>query len=921
MKNDQMEEIKTHYKLHKKGKQWLVIGVASFAAIIGMVGMSSSAQADQAVVEPATAVQTVTTDPANKVDTDETETRADVPTTPINTVAKQADETAQTTTVETNATENNDDELVNASSPTKVAVTPASTTADTPVAAVEATPASDFEYAEVANQPDQRAITKYTGTATDVVIPSEVTIGGITSTITGIAQDAFLGNENITSVVIPDTVIWIGAGAFARTTNLTSVTLSNNLTLIRENAFLQSGLTNIVIPNSVTQIGAYAFAMNKLTSATISTGLTTLAEGVFYNNLLTSVAIPDGITTIDMGAFSTNKLTDITIPNSVTQIGTYAFSTNKLTNVTIPTGLITLAEGVFYDNLLTSVVIPAGVTDIGNGAFSTNKLTNISIPNGVTNIGAEAFAGNLLTMLTNLPTSLTTIGDLAFAGNNIDVAVLPSSLTTAGTGILMSNHLVKVETPIQLNGNTNQTGQFYGTPQTDRVDLLGPTLGGLFSLADLDLFGTPTVQIVANYNTQGASQAVTFDETNNQFVIPYTDVAPTAELGFAFSVLFKDAAGNITFQGLYHLAFSFLGVNDTTISTGDQWNSNDNFDYFYIISPQLDANGNPATTVINGQTVLASLIPFDYTPYVTSGLLKLNNTNDVNTSKAGVYHVTYSLQMPGTPYTYTNTATVTVVDTVLSGTQHYEVTTTAANLAATKAKLEAIKAVNEAKGIATTIKINIVPDDAPYQVEHKVSNGTQHYEVTTTEANLAATQGKLLTIKAANEAKGIATTIKINIVPDEAPSVKHELGDGTKHYEITTNESNAEVARQELLAIKAENEANGIATSIKLNIVPDEAPNVVEQPDTPTTPGNPGTTTQPDEQKPTNIADQTDDLVPVTVDQTKANSVSVATTTKGKAKTLPRTDEQSSAILGLLGSVLLSSVGVAALRRKEKNDA
>jgi hypothetical protein len=88
-------------------------------------------------------------------------------------------------------------------------------------------------------------LTKYKGTATEVIIPANL---GITE----IGEKAFVYNENITSVVIPAGVVTIGSHAFYHCRSLTSIKIPDGVTVIDMYTFSGcSSLKEIVIPDSV----------------------------------------------------------------------------------------------------------------------------------------------------------------------------------------------------------------------------------------------------------------------------------------------------------------------------------------------------------------------------------------------------------------------------------------------------------------------------------------------------------------------------------------------------------------------------------------------------------------------------------------------------------------------------------------------
>jgi len=246
-----------------------------------------------------------------------------------------------------------------------------------------------------------------------VVIPSSVTYGRKTYSVTSIGDRAFFKCSSLISITIPSSVTSLGGYAFSGCTGLTSVT----------------------IPNSVTRIRIYAFSdCSRLTSVTIPNSVTTIESSVFSDcSSLTSVTIPNSVTKIESSAFSDcSSLTSVTIGNSVKSIGFYAFSgCSSLRSVTIPNSVTKIEDKTFYKcSSLRSVSIPNSVRSIGSSALADcSSLTSVRIPNSVTWIDSSAFAGcSGLTSVT-IPNSVGYIGRYAFSGCSSLISVtIPNSV-------------------------------------------------------------------------------------------------------------------------------------------------------------------------------------------------------------------------------------------------------------------------------------------------------------------------------------------------------------------------------------------------------------------------------------------------------------------------------------------------------------
>ena len=220
----------------------------------------------------------------------------------------------------------------------------------------------DFEY-EILYGGTAR-ITDYTGSATELTIPSEIDGKKVTS----IGECAFYGCTSLESVTIPDSVTEIDKYAFYYCTSLSSINVDggNAKYLSIDGVLFDKEARTLLaypegkkdsvysIPDSVTEIGKYAF---------------------YRCTSLTSVMIPDSVTGIgDFAFYRCTSLTSVTIPDSVIEIGNYAFwDCTSLTSITIPDSVTSIGYGAFENcTSLTSVIIPASVNFIGDYAFGYN---------------------------------------------------------------------------------------------------------------------------------------------------------------------------------------------------------------------------------------------------------------------------------------------------------------------------------------------------------------------------------------------------------------------------------------------------------------------------------------------------------------------------------------------------------------------
>lgn len=296
-------------------------------------------------------------------------------------------------------------------------------------------------------------VTKYEDVAKKVTIPTTISSGGKTYTVTSIGKYAFLSSAimeinfeenselisigdnafqycaNLTSIEIPASVTSIGAQTFSKS-GITKIKFNDNsqLTSIGGDAFFQcKGLESIKIPAKVELIAPSAFSdCGNLTKFEVDSDSKHFAvdDGVLFNKdktilvkwpvgkkdtentIITEYAIPQTVETIADRAFAYCKLETIVIPNSVTTIDTNAFiNSEKLQKIIFDSksNLTTIGDDAFFAcKALTSFVIPKNVESIGSQVFAgCSALKIITIPKSVKNIDGEAFGSkpNLTTVI------------------------------------------------------------------------------------------------------------------------------------------------------------------------------------------------------------------------------------------------------------------------------------------------------------------------------------------------------------------------------------------------------------------------------------------------------------------------------------------------------------------------------------------
>lgn len=183
---------------------------------------------------------------------------------------------------------------------------------------------------------------------------------------------AFIHNESLTELMIPEGIKYIGKRAFFGCKNLKKVILPNSLVSIGASAF--SGCENleeIILPANIKKINYRTFADCKR---------------------LKKIVIPEGVEELEWAVFSEcENLEEIVLPQTIKKIDKQLFlNCKKLKNVILPTHLEELPDEVFNGCSSLDIILDANIKKLGKKVFEKcYKLS--SFPQAVTSFGENCF--------------------------------------------------------------------------------------------------------------------------------------------------------------------------------------------------------------------------------------------------------------------------------------------------------------------------------------------------------------------------------------------------------------------------------------------------------------------------------------------------------------------------------------------------
>ena len=206
-------------------------------------------------------------------------------------------------------------------------------------------------------------------TSENVVIPSEV--DGMK--VITIGEGAFIFNDVIKTVTIPEGVTLIEENAFSNCNELTEVKLPSTVEVIEDKAFYGCPkLSKVNFPENVMYIGFISFAGSSLQNVTIPSKLCVIGGSAFKDcTKLETIVLPSQMTQIpDLMCYNCTSLKSVTIPDSVSTVMESAFrGCSSLEEITVPPTVNAIAAEAFgYD--LNGGKIPGFTMNVTAGSIA-----------------------------------------------------------------------------------------------------------------------------------------------------------------------------------------------------------------------------------------------------------------------------------------------------------------------------------------------------------------------------------------------------------------------------------------------------------------------------------------------------------------------------------------------------------------------
>ena len=351
----------------------------------------------------------------------------------------------------------------------------------------------------------------------DIVINDTVTYEGANYAVASMANSAFSGCNQLTSIVLPQTLRNLGREAFLECTNLTSCIIPDStITEIPFEAFWKAGLIEFRVPEGVTYIEQRSFEqMPNLQRVQLANSVQKVSPWAFYildalqdpiyndslfvlmpENYSGAYTIPSSIKVICNKAFyGCTKITSLTIPEGVKRIEHYGlmFSLNAvIKTLHLPASLEYVTPGAIFGGSLRKISVAEGNTHYttwNNMLMSINMDTVVccpaainaayTLPESVVHVAASAFSVSAVDLTM---TNVRSIDEYAFEANSLGKYdsnrhyVIPETVEEIGDeAFLRSYAMEQVTIPSSLKQMGEQV--FADSPKLKKAIINSPMIG------------------------------------------------------------------------------------------------------------------------------------------------------------------------------------------------------------------------------------------------------------------------------------------------------------------------------------------------------------------------------------------------------------------------------------------------------------
>lgn len=261
--------------------------------------------------------------------------------------------------------------------------------------------------------------------------------------VSRINKEAFYGCSILETINFPAKLTSVGDNAFSLCSKMELDNLPNSLLHVGQSAFCYVPLQALKLDRKV-EIGAGAFSNTPITEIEMATPCDSILGGTFSDcPNLTKITIGEGLKYIGDKAFANSPVKEANLPSTLRDISSTAFtgysSYCPFVNDIQPENHIRYIGKVAYqcvDRDLEEYTIKDGTVTLADNLFENwqGNATTFHIPASVEQIGSRFFAGTQIKTLPEMP-GLKRIGDEAFYQcKNLKKVTIPETVEYIGGG-------------------------------------------------------------------------------------------------------------------------------------------------------------------------------------------------------------------------------------------------------------------------------------------------------------------------------------------------------------------------------------------------------------------------------------------------------------------------------------------------------